>query len=308
MAAWSADPTVIDLAVVGGVFREILDGDVSPRLRYGGSGLTASVAAARLGAEVALLSYVGTEDEETVRAELELAGVNARFLQVLPGACGTFLYPAHEVSERPWPMYRPAEAVPKSGPLDLPEAKVVLAFGIPDFDPVAEGWLDSTQEDTILIWDRQGWLSRSRDAFGIIALAPARKIYLANEGEALEEAQLSSYDELISRQPPAGFQAAIIKRGVRGVTVVEHVEKVRQVVSVEAFPVMTSSTVGSGDVFAGAFAAVLARGRDVLDSAQWGCAAASVSIQSGVNLLPDDAETKVAELLNRSGRPDAEGG
>ena len=54
----------MDVLVVGGVFREVLKADTAPRLRYGGSGLTASVAAARFGARVALASYVGSEDEQ----------------------------------------------------------------------------------------------------------------------------------------------------------------------------------------------------------------------------------------------------
>ena len=53
----------MDVLVVGGIFREVFDADTKPSMRYGGSGLTASVAAARFGVETALASYVGTDDE-----------------------------------------------------------------------------------------------------------------------------------------------------------------------------------------------------------------------------------------------------
>ncbi|MCL4553510.1 MAG: hypothetical protein M1305_08225, partial [Candidatus Marsarchaeota archaeon] len=67
---------MIDVLIVGGIFREILNGDTNATTRYGGSGLTASVAAARFGASVALASYVGSEDESAVRAELRAACVD----------------------------------------------------------------------------------------------------------------------------------------------------------------------------------------------------------------------------------------
>ena len=132
----------MDVLVIGGIFREILDGDTDPRRRYGGSGLTASVAAARFGARVALASYVGAEDEETVRSELQLAGVDHSAVLSVVGASGTFVFPTLDDPKRPWPMYRPAEAFPKELP-QIPEADIVVVFGIPDCDPVALGWLST---------------------------------------------------------------------------------------------------------------------------------------------------------------------
>lgn len=38
-----------------------------------------------------------------------------------------------------------------------------------------------------LIWDRQGWLSRTRDARAATALEAPRRILLANAGEAIDE-------------------------------------------------------------------------------------------------------------------------
>ena len=106
----------MNVLVVGGIFREVLDADTAPKLRYGGSGLTASVAASRFGAAVTLASYIGAEDEEAVRAELELSGVDDSAVLSLAGACGTFLFPTLAGQERPWPMYRPAESLPQELP------------------------------------------------------------------------------------------------------------------------------------------------------------------------------------------------
>lgn len=288
---------MIDVLVVGGVFREILDGDTSPRLRYGGSGLTSAVAAARMGARVALASYVGDEDEDAVRAELLAAGVGDASVVTVAGASGTFVFPTQQDPSRPWPMYRPAEAVPLSAPRDLPPAPVVVAFGIPDCDPIADGWLAGLDEDVTLIWDRQGWLSRARDSLKVAALRPSRKIYLANEEEAIEESGATAPDDALALQPPSGFDAAVIKRGPEGVFVAEHTARGIRGEAVPAFPVATSSTVGSGDVFAGAFAARLAHGDSTTEAARWGCAAAAVSLRSQTNLLGDGATAAAESLL-----------
>jgi sugar/nucleoside kinase (ribokinase family) len=76
-----------DVLVVGGVFREVLDADSTPRHRYGGSGLTAAVAAAQLGAATVLAGAVGAEDQEAVRALVAAAGVTDA-LQTVPGHAG----------------------------------------------------------------------------------------------------------------------------------------------------------------------------------------------------------------------------
>lgn len=294
---------MIDVLVVGGIFREILNGDTKPKKRYGGSGLTASIAAARFEARVALASYVGDEDAATVRAELRAAHVDDRPLITVPGASGIFVFPTHENSDHPWPMYRPAEAVPNAPPPSLPPAKIVVTFGIPDFDPIASGWLAGLGSDAILVWDRQGWLSRARNADFVLALAPSRKIYLANEAEAMEEAGANTFDEVLATQPPPSFADAVIKRGVRGVVVVERSNQGVSICGVDSFPVQVESTIGGGDVFAGALAARLSKGDSIVDAATWGCAASSIALESGTNLLDENALPRAKLLfLSRTSR------
>ena len=57
-----------DVLVVGGIFREIHRTPLDRELRYAGSGLTAALAASRLGVSVAIAGYVGDEDFEIVSA------------------------------------------------------------------------------------------------------------------------------------------------------------------------------------------------------------------------------------------------
>lgn len=287
---------MIDILVIGGIFREVLQGDSNPRSRYGGSGLVAAMSAARLGASVALASYVGREDEEAVRDELHLVGVDDGSVVSVAGACGTFVFPT-DSSDQPWPMYRPAEATPIQPP-QVPSAQIVLVFGIPDYDPITEGWLDAVAPFGTVIWDRQGWLSRARDSSAIAGMSLERKIYLANESEAAEEAHTDSIDATLQMQPPSGFDVAVIKGGAKGVTVVERSGDSTRIERIPAFPVQTSSSIGSGDVFAGVFAARLAQKDTPVEAAHWACAAAAVAIQSGANRLGDDADEAVKRLLH----------
>ena len=287
----------MDVLVVGGIFREVLISDGEPRRRYGGSGLTSSVAAARLGARVTLASYVGAEDERAVRAELEVAGVDDSAVLSVPGACGTFVFPSHQHPMRIGPMYRPAEAIPCKAP-EFPTASIVLVFGIPDCDPVNMGWLSKLEPHATVIWDRQGWLSRARDASEILRLNVSKRIYVANEGEAIEDSQAGSSDDALAGQPAAGFDVAIVKRGEAGVVVFERNLRGVNSTAVPSFPVNARSTVGSGDVFAGAFAARLAFGESVIASAKWGCAAAAVSLNADQNLLTAEAYALASELLS----------
>ena len=292
----------MNVLVVGGIFREVLDADTQPQRRYGGSGLTASVAAARFGAQVALASYVGSDDERGVRAELELAGVNDCAVVSVDGACGTFVYPTRQGRGYIGPMYRPAEALPNELPaVSAADTDIVLVFGIPDFDPVTMGWLRGIGHQTTVIWDRQGWLSRARDAKDVLKLSVHRRVYLANEGEALEDAQVSSFDEVLSVQPPVGFDVAVIKRGEIGVLVFERSSGDVNMAAVPSFPVKASFTVGSGDVFAGVFAARLALGDSATVAATWGCAAACVALRGCQNLLPAEAYGEASELISSFG-------
>ena len=286
----------MDVLVVGGIFREVLNADTEPRRRYGGSGLTSSVAAARFGARVALASYVGADDEEAVRAELEIAGVDGRAVLSVPGTCGTFVFPTLEQERQIGPMYRPAEAQPCEAP-QIPASEIVVVFGIPDYDPVKMGWLSRSERSETVIWDRQGWLSRARDAREILGLNALRRIYVANEEEAIEDAQAGSFDEAMAVQPARGFDVAVVKRGESGVVVVERGLDEVGFTTVPSFRVNARSTVGSGDVFAGAFAARLAYGESVVAAAKWGCAAAAVALRADQNLLPAEAYAQASELL-----------
>ena len=288
---------MIDILVLGGIFREVMQGASNPKLQYGGSGLVSAMSAARLGLQVALASYVGEEDESAVRDELRLVGVDEHSVLSVAGASGTFVFPEMS-SDQPWPLYRPAEATPFHPPPNLPRAPIVLIFGIPDFDPISEGWLNSVGPVDTIIWDQQGWLSRSRNSRAAASLSSRRKIYLANKSEAKQESETNDIDWTFGLQPPAGFDVAVIKKGIEGVTVVENSGGETTIIPIPSYPVETPSSIGSGDVFAGVFAARLAYKDSPIEAARWGCAGAAVALQSGTNRLGDGAIEAIKHLLS----------
>ncbi len=287
---------MIDVVVVGGVYREIVNGDTMPRSRIGGSGLTAATVASRLGAKTALVSYVGEEDEAVATVILEAANVDSRGVLKMPGASGTFVLPTELGKGRPWPMYRPAEAVPVAFPV-IPEARVYLVFGFPDVDPIALGWLDAISESGLLIWDRQGWLSRARDWRGAAVLRPRRKVYLANEDEALAEFDARTEEELVLKLPPPGYGVAIVKRGRLGCIVLSRNPGGLVREESGAFVVECDSSLGSGDVFAGALAAKLGAGSTMGEAALVANAAASSYLEEGGNTLADALLTRLESRI-----------
>ena len=287
------------IVVVGGVFREILDGDSSPRHRYGGSGLISAIAASRMGTQTTLVSFVGAEDAEAVRRLLDAGGVDSTRLMVLPGASGTFVFPTDgEGSARPWPMYRPAEATPRRVP-SIPSANVYVIFGAPGFDAIAAGWLRTINADAWVVWDRQGWLSRARDSSGAARLAAKHKVYLANAEEVCEELRVGSVDEAILRLPDLGFHGAVVKLGSRGCLVLEAARGWR-VHAVPGHPLVATSTVGSGDVFAGAIAAELARDRTLLESATTANAVAAAYLLQEKDVLAESLSSTAEALVRAS--------
>ena len=285
---------MIDVVVVGGIFREILDGDTNPRPRLAGSGLVAAIISARLGANTALATFIGQEDAPTAVAMLDAAKVDASPVVTLPGASGTFVFPSE--GSRPWPMYRPAEAIPAIAP-NIPHASVYVVFGMPDFDPIAEGWLQKLPQDATLLWDRQGWLSRARDHSAAAQLTPKGKIYLANEDEALADFSAASTQELISTLPPAGFRWAVVKRGRDGCVVVERTANGNSVDSARGFPVETSDTIGSGDAFAGGLAARIADGVRLQEAVGGANAVASVFLKLGCDPLAPELPEAARTLI-----------
>lgn len=270
-----------DVLVVGPVLVERLASGDGWNTRLGGSGLIAALASARTGAETALAGWVGEDDADEAHGLLEAAGVDVSPLKILPGASGIFVLHDPADGVPPAPQYRPFETSPQTlARPALRHADVTVAFGSPDADPIAQGWLDSPEPNT-LIWDRQGWLSRARDA-QLAALVPAKhRIWLGNIDEARAETGQDMEASAIEQLPPPSFRIAVVKCGPWGVIVRYPDGREDQI---GAFAAEGPTAIGTGDAFAGAFAARVALGAAPGDAARWGCAVAAAFLAEPSNL------------------------
>jgi sugar/nucleoside kinase (ribokinase family) len=272
----ASDVAEFDVLVIGGTFREVIERSQSnPVVRLGGSALTAAIAAARMGAAVALSTFVGAEDEDPARMLLSHAGVRTD-LVILPGASGTFVYPAGSEDTNPRPLYRPAETSPLAFP-PLPRAAAVLIFGMPDFDPPRDpAVIDVAQQAGSVLWDRQGWMSRTRDASAIASLDVGRTTGVVTL--------------------PPGFEAAILKDGRRGAMIAD---VVGGRTLIPAYPVDVPNNVGSGDVFAGVVAAEVSRGACLETATSFAAAATSAVLSARDTIAPPDLR-ELAEVVMRT--------
>lgn len=284
---------VIDVLVVGGVYREQFS-HREPRSRIGGSGLYAAVAAAALGASTALAASVGAEDAEELRAILSNADVDGDAVELRPGQSAAFFIEEEGEVEAPSVQFKSASSPPELTH-DPQPARVVLIFGMPDLDPFAMGlvarWVG---QDSTLIWDRQGWLSKPADATAAAGVRAHSRIYLANIGEAAQEAGEATLDQIVLNHPLPGFDWAILKNGRWGTTLLGHGTPI----AIPAFRVPVVSTIGSGDVFAGALAACLAVGEHIETASLNAAAAASISISRASPLLAPASRREIDEIVS----------
>lgn len=255
------------LLVAGGIFLE----EVRGRRRLGGSGLTAALAAARFGTDVSLAGWVGASEADEAFALLDAAGVDRLGILVLDGA--TTVYRIGDPADLTMPLPRLIQgAVPDAEVPALPSAGVVLYFGTPGFDPIERRWLDRASEGATLLFDRQGSQSAVLGARMAFTVPAARRVLLTNVHEALSETIARSLSDAINGLPPEGFTDAIVKEGPWGSTLVD---RHRQERPIGAYDITIQSTIGSGDVFAGALAAALCHGTGLAAAANQATAAAA---------------------------------
>jgi 2-dehydro-3-deoxygluconokinase len=279
---------VTDVLVAGGIFREVLVGYGRREVRLAGSGLYAAAAAARLNADVSLVAPVGDDDAEMALALCRDAGVEPLFMTTA-GASGTFALDKVSL-DRPGPQYRPADArVTEPGWASL-EPAVALLIGHPEWDPCASPFVRGCARHARLLWDRQGWLSRTHGAADAAAVPAVDRILLANVEEVVDELGVPARAAM-DALPLPGFAAAVIKDGPRGVYLITG-----ERVALSAYDVKLVQSVGTGDVFAGCVAAELARGQPLTEACEVGVAGAAAWVSTDEPLPGADFGKRAAAV------------
>jgi ribokinase len=295
VASWNADLiSKVARPVARGETLMASDFSISP----GGKGSNAAVAAARQGANVALLARIGDDDFGRMGMALwHEEGIDTRHVEQAPGErSGVAQILVYEDGDNSIAVYpgagsglgaRHAQA---ASPL-LAGCRVVMA----SCEVPAGATLEAFR------------LARAAGALTLLNPAPARP--LSDELLALVDVLTPNESELhlLARAAPAGSAdeaaAQLLSRGARAVLVTLGAAGCRLYRTGQAPLTMPGrsmavrDTIGAGDTFTGALAAALARGEPLAGAMQWANAAAALSVtrHGAIDGIPRLAE--VAALV-----------
>jgi ribokinase len=251
----------------------------------GGKGANQAVAAARAGADCALIGAVGDDPfGATLRDGLRAGGVDAARVRTVAGPSGVALIAVGGDGENQIVVVPGANAALTE--LDEPDFVAIRAANL--LMAQLEVPLDTVAEAARV----------ARDAGTTVLLnaAPARElpadllstvdILVVNEGEARTVAGrardvLDALLELVPR--------VVLTLGARGAA---YADRDGTRLSVPAPVVSTVDTTAAGDAFAGAFAVAWAESRPLTESLRWACAAGAACVRTlgAAGSLPTRAE------------------
>jgi ribokinase len=246
--------------------------------QFGGKGANQAVAAARLGARVALVGAVGEDAVgEALLADLRTEGIDVERVARLPGtATGVALIVVDAAGEN-----QIAVASGANGALDGQMVEAALATWRP---PAGRGVLLAVFEVTDDAISAGARFAAEHGMKLVVNPAPARPLPAAVvDGHAIVVANRGETETLTGESDPRA--AALALAGLNGEPVIvtlgadgAFVADRNGVSRITAPPVDAVDTTGAGDTFVGAFVAELARGADVSNAARFAVAAAAISV------------------------------
>ncbi|OZM72710.1 ribokinase [Amycolatopsis antarctica] len=242
----------------------VLGGDTA--ISPGGKGANTAVAAARLGAEVALLAAVGSDGYgELLAASLREAGVSTGLLRVVDRPTGI--------------AYITVTPDGENSILVSPGANSALTDVDVDLDGVA-----------VLVLSMEIPIASVEAAVAAASAAGVRTVLNLSPAAEVAPATLRALDVLLVNEHEAawllgsagdparlldlGPSAVVVTLGARGARVVT----ATGTVDVESPRVDAVDTTGAGDAFAGALAAALAKGAELAEAVRLAVRVAAVSV------------------------------
>jgi ribokinase len=228
---------------------------------HGGKGSNQAVGAARLGADVSLLTAVGEDEFGDGAFELwrsEGVGAEAVRRVPLPTMVGAIL--VDDAGEN--------RIVIVPGALSALQPADVDAFA----DRIAEADVCLVQlEIPVETAHRALEVARAAGVRTVLNPAPAPPA-------PLEDAMLERADYLTPNETEAAALGTLAAAGTVVLTLGSDGARLGEE-HVPAFPARPVDTTGAGDAFNAAFAVALAEGRAALDAVRWGCAAGAHMIE-----------------------------
>ncbi len=247
---------------------------------FGGKGANQAVAAARLGAQAAMVGCVGDDIfGPQITANLRESGVDVRHVRVVPGASGIAPIFVEPSGENAILIVKGANAT--LCPADIDAAAEVLAG--------CDLILMQLEVPLEVVYHTTAWAA-ARGIRTILNPAPARAeldlarlkglgFLVPNEGELamLSGLPTGSEDEIATaarRLIEGGIGQVIVTLGARGARLVTG----DAVTAIDPLPVTPVDTTGAGDAFIGAFAAFLSQGAETEAALRRAAAYAALSI------------------------------
>jgi ribokinase len=250
------------------------------RMGFGGKGANQAVAAARFGAQVAMVNTVGedTYGAETL-ANFAEQGVDTTYVRRVPGSSGVapiwvdgagmnriIIVPGANLHVPAALAVEAVEAVAPAvvvGQFEIPQAVTAAAFEAARARGITTvlNPAPAADPDPALL-HATDWLVPNEHEFALLGGGT-----LGGDAQA-EEALIEAFAERLN-------VSLVVTLGERGAVVLP---RGRGVTRVPAVPVRAVDTTGAGDAFVGAFAVGLANGWDAADAARLGCAFAADSV------------------------------
>jgi ribokinase len=252
----------VDRRPAGG--ETVLGGDTS--LSPGGKGANTAVAAARLGADVALLGAVGDDPYgELLKRSLVESGVNAGPLRTSERPTGIAYITVTPDGENSILVSPGANSSLRPEDVDLDGAEiVVLSLEIP-LETVEHAVAKAAEAGVRTLLNLSPAAELSAETLQNL------DVLLVNEHEA---AFLLGGEADFPKLLDLGPKAAVVTLGAKGAAVVT----ADGVVEVASPKVDAVDTTGAGDAFAGALATSLAKGEELADAARRAVKVAAITV------------------------------
>ncbi|WP_406639804.1 ribokinase [Amycolatopsis sp. WGS_07] len=246
----------------------VLGGDTA--LSPGGKGANTAVAAGKLGADVALLGAVGDDPYgRMLRDSLSDAGVDTQFVRTVERPTGIAYITVTPDGENSILVSPGANSALEPGDItdEALDGVRVLVASLEVPLPTVERAVVRAREKGVRVL-----LNLSPAAEVSAETLAALDVLLVNEHEA---AYLLGADDADPRKLlELGPRAAVVTLGAKGAAVIEGDKST----TVESPKVAAVDTTGAGDAFAGALAAALADGADLVEAANRAVKVAAVTV------------------------------
>lgn len=253
--------------------------------RFGGKGGNQAVAAARMGARVAMAGQVGADRfGAQIIATLDAAGVNRTGVGVSDGASGMSVAIVNTAGDYGAVIVSGVNRIINGAAVRVPnDLKLLLLQN------------EIPETVNLAVAAQAGPETRI-----ILNAAPARKVpaellsrvdvLIANRGEATAMAHSSDPAEAAERLLGTGSRAVVVTLGSEGLVAAT---RAGERVTLPAPAVSVVSSHGAGDAFTGALAAEMARGAQMLDALSYAQAAAALVVAT----QPDHRGTLSDDLV-----------